>query len=202
MARKLHGATGLHPHPATPPPASEHRACIPKTVSWPTVAAGAPAITVSAERSGCALASAVSCEGPPRELLQQHTLLMSAWPNLIPWECPAAQKAAKAVSLPGVSTQLPSALCPGKREGGRCLAGAAPEGATTPLKGWGGAGHLQSSPATCVLSPAPPPPSDIPCVPVTPLPAPRSPTLSVQPCPSPWKQHALQKAAGGQGRSL
>lgn len=44
LVRKLHGAIGLHAFPA-----SEHKACIPKTVSWPMVAGGAPAITGSAE---------------------------------------------------------------------------------------------------------------------------------------------------------
>lgn len=56
------------------------------------------------------------------------------------------------------------------------LAGASPEGATTPLKVWGGTGHLPLSPATCVLSPAPPPPSDTACVPEDDL---------LLPCPPP-----------------
>ena len=71
LGRRPHGAIGPHPFPV-----SEYRACIPKATSWPKVAAGAPAITGSAEggQGACGLGSAISCEEPPWEPLQQHTL--------------------------------------------------------------------------------------------------------------------------------
>lgn len=110
------------------------------------------------QERGCTLASAVSCEEPPRECLQQHTLLVSTWPNLIPWEYQLPRKQER-WSLSQGSAPSYHQLCVLERKSGHCLAGASPVGATTLLSGVG----WDRAPAAvlCKLCP----PSDSPCIP-------------------------------------
>lgn len=134
LGRRPHGATGPHPFPV-----SAYRACIPKATSWPKVAAGAPAITGSAEGGqGCVPWAQPfpvrSLPGNPSSNIHPAHANLAKPSHAASSSCPESRKS-WLYSGDGRPAAISCVLARGRTC--QCPAGASPKGATTRLSGMG-----------------------------------------------------------------